>query len=146
MPLHAGGWHIEFLRRLHARNEEPESPTARSSRRAEGLTPSDRIPELEAAIRKHRDQRGDDRCWLDDMELYAVLGDARVDLTLPPKDEFLGHCARFWECRQRHEDPEDAVDEYKNSEPMSPELAALNAQVITSIIMAPKVVVEESSD
>lgn len=28
---------------------------------------------LESAIRKHRDQRGDDRCWLDDEELYKTL-------------------------------------------------------------------------
>lgn len=31
------------------------------------------VARLEAAIRKHRDYRGDDRCWRDDEELYAVL-------------------------------------------------------------------------
>lgn len=72
-----------------------------------------RIAELEAAIRKHRDQRGDDRCWLDDQELYTVLGDKPADFTLPPREEFLGNCARFWECRQRHADPVVALAEYK---------------------------------
>jgi hypothetical protein len=26
-----------------------------------------------AAVREHRDQRGDDRCWRDDRKLYASL-------------------------------------------------------------------------
>lgn len=82
------------------------------------MTPEARIHELEAAIRKHRDQRGDDRCWLDDMELYVVLGEAvnPAILTLPPKDVFLGNCARYFECRQRHTDPAEAVKEYKSSQ------------------------------
>lgn len=73
-----------------------------------------RIAQLETAIQKHRDQRGDDRCWLDDLELYAVLGDgAEADLTLPPREEFLGNCARFFECRQRNADHRAAVAEYR---------------------------------
>jgi len=28
---------------------------------------------LANAIRKHRDQKGDDRCWMDDEELYRLL-------------------------------------------------------------------------
>lgn len=60
------------------------------------------IERLRAAIRNHRDQHGDDRCWLDDVELYRVLGDAaEVDITLPTKCEFLTSCARYWEQRQR---------------------------------------------
>ena len=39
----------------------------------------DEVEKLMAAIRKHRDYRGDDRCFQDDAELYAVLpeGDTR---------------------------------------------------------------------
>ncbi len=74
-----------------------------------------RVIELEAAIRTHRDERGDDRCWLDDNELYAVLGDTTQPVfTLPPRAEFLGNCARFWECRQKHANAADAVKEYKS--------------------------------
>ena len=59
-----------------------------------------RIKTLEDAIRKHRDQRGDDRCWLDDKELYGVLKDGKqADFSLPPKCEFLESCRRFWEQR-----------------------------------------------
>ena len=59
------------------------------------------IDRLKSAIRKHRDQRGDDRCQLDDEELYAAIG-ARGDYNpiLPPKCEFLESCSRFWEQRQ----------------------------------------------
>lgn len=55
---------------------------------------------LKAAIRKHRDQRGDDRCWLDDGELYGVLGEGLSNQELPPHDEFISNCERYWKCRQ----------------------------------------------
>jgi hypothetical protein len=53
---------------------------------------------LQAAIRKHRDERGDDRCWLDDEELYKVLPEG---YTPPPRDTAveLANCERFIACR-----------------------------------------------
>lgn len=64
----------------------------------------ERLATLEAAIREHRDQEGDDRCWLDDAKLYAALGESGHDTSLPPKCEFLESCSRFWEQRQSPED------------------------------------------
>lgn len=67
------------------------------------MNPQARIDQLEAAIRKHRDQRGDDRCWLDDLELYAVLPEGpptHEAMALPPREQFLANCARFHESRQ----------------------------------------------
>jgi hypothetical protein len=60
------------------------------------------VDQLKAAIRHHRDQRRDERCWLDDMELYKVLGEPvdAADLALPPRDEFLESCRRYWQQRQ----------------------------------------------
>lgn len=59
------------------------------------------VERLRAAIREHRDQRGDDRCWLDDRKLYALLPEAdTADLTLPPECEFLESCRRYWAQRQ----------------------------------------------
>lgn len=64
-----------------------------------------RIQELDQAIRNHRDARGDDRCWLDDIELYKMLGESEVPeamkLSLPDKEAFLGRCAAYWEHRQK---------------------------------------------
>lgn len=61
-----------------------------------------RIRQLEHAIRRHRDQKGHDRCHLDDDALYAHLpeGGAGADRTLPPREEFLEGCARFYELRK----------------------------------------------
>src|SRR5262245_17416301 len=60
----------------------------------------DRVRELEAAIRKHREQRADDRCWLDDLDLYAVLRDGkRADNSMPPRGIFLANCANFYDRR-----------------------------------------------
>lgn len=63
-------------------------------------TSQKRIAELEAAIRNHRDQRGDDRCWIDDQELYQVLGDVKANTALPTKEVFMENCARFHATRQ----------------------------------------------
>lgn len=64
------------------------------------------IARLRRAIRIHRDARGHDRCWLDDIELYRVLGGEipGSDPALPPRCEFLERCATYWERRQRPED------------------------------------------
>lgn len=68
------------------------------------------IARLRCAIRDHRDQKLHDRCWLDDQELYAVLPEGLPDGTgeLPPKNEFLSGCARYYELRKRLP-KEDAV-------------------------------------
>ncbi|HEU4402033.1 MAG TPA: hypothetical protein VFT43_07995 [Candidatus Polarisedimenticolia bacterium] len=56
---------------------------------------------LRQGIRQHRDERGDDRCWLDDQRLYSLLPDKKAAITtLPPKDVFLKSCERFWKTRQ----------------------------------------------
>ena len=54
---------------------------------------------LRDAIRKHRDQRGDDRCWMDDEELYRVLPEG---YTPPARDSAvqLENCKRFIACRE----------------------------------------------
>jgi len=59
-----------------------------------------RLIELERLIRWHRDQRGDDRCHLDDGILYSALpeGDTR-----PASDTAvtIENCQRFIEARQQ---------------------------------------------
>jgi hypothetical protein len=61
---------------------------------------------LRNAIRLHRDQRGDDRCWLDDVLLYKALPETVHSLTqLQPKDEFMLACEKFWCTRQCPAEP-----------------------------------------
>jgi hypothetical protein len=76
----------------------------------------DELERLEAAIRKHRDQTDDRRCWQDDDDLYAALPEGatvKADTSLPPEPEFLESCARhcrqFWRNRQRPEDKDKAL-------------------------------------
>jgi hypothetical protein len=62
-----------------------------------------RLSKLEDAIRDHRDARGDDRCWLDDIELYKALGEPvpeDMELALPNRDAFLTRCGKYFEHRQ----------------------------------------------
>jgi len=59
---------------------------------------ADYISTLENAIRNHRDQRGDDRCWQDDETLYSVLPEG---YTPPARDSEveLGLCQKFIDTR-----------------------------------------------
>lgn len=74
------------------------------------------VERLRAAIRKHRDQRLDDRCWMDDYELYEVLPEgidpSYVDLRLLPKDVMMRNCERFVDCRRTELLPEEAIKKY----------------------------------
>lgn len=60
------------------------------------------IQHLHEGIRDHRDQKGHDRCWLDDDKLYQLLpeGPENYNSSLPSREEFLGNCVRFFETRQ----------------------------------------------
>lgn len=59
-------------------------------------TESDRIKELEEAIRKHRDYKADDRCIENDDELYSVLDDnIKCDRNVGSKEEMLKNCERY---------------------------------------------------
>ncbi len=66
-----------------------------------------------AAIRKHRDFRGDDRCWMDDVELYQSLPEGYE----PPKADAsveLKNCERYISCRHnpatKYESPERVIE------------------------------------
>jgi hypothetical protein len=75
---------------------------------------SARVKELEEAIRRHRDQRGDDRCWMDDEALYAALPEG---YTPPPRDSAveLAMCEKFIACRHNpateYVSPQRRIDE-----------------------------------
>lgn len=63
---------------------------------------------LRDGIRKHRDEKGHDRCWMDDNVLYALLPEADTsDQELPPLDEWKKECAvyceQYWNNRQKHD-------------------------------------------
>jgi hypothetical protein len=79
----------------------------------------------EDAIRKHRDQNGDDRCWIDDDQLYSILPETlnvRINTALPTKEKFLGNCARFYECRQHPNDKGKYVTVEEQVAPMREKL------------------------
>jgi hypothetical protein len=72
------------------------------------------VGRLREAIRKHRDYRGDDRCWMDDEELYKVLPEG---YTPPERDTLveLDNCRRFIENRHRidvlYQSPQRRIEE-----------------------------------
>jgi hypothetical protein len=74
------------------------------------------------AIRTHRSQHLDDRCWMDDQELYAVLGDGDLgDNSTPDKAKMLENCSRFIDQRCK-------PGEWKSYQELEAEVAALRAE------------------
>ncbi|MBN8550766.1 MAG: hypothetical protein J0M12_15740 [Deltaproteobacteria bacterium] len=56
---------------------------------------------LRNAVRLHRDEKGHDRCWVDDARLYGALPEKIGAVSqLPRWPEFQTNCRRFWESRQ----------------------------------------------
>lgn len=53
------------------------------------------LEKLREAVKKHHDQRADDRCFLDDAELYAAAGLESADVRVGDKDAMLENCKRF---------------------------------------------------
>jgi hypothetical protein len=58
-----------------------------------------RVDELMSAIKKHHDQKADDRCFMDDDVLYSVAGLIPVDRRVGDKEAMLANCKRFLEQR-----------------------------------------------
>jgi hypothetical protein len=59
-----------------------------------------RLERLRSAIRFHRDQAGDDRCWLDDYILYRELPDSAPEpASLPNAKEMFERCSRYFNQR-----------------------------------------------
>lgn len=60
-----------------------------------------RVEILESGIRQHRDEKGNDRCWLDDQRLYALLPEGPPEpQALPPIHEFIPNCVKYYYQRQ----------------------------------------------
>lgn len=83
-----------------------EKATKRVKSRIQLLSDSVELEKVKAAVRLHMLEKGNDRCWMDDMDLYKkVLPDEveQADLNLPPKAEFLHNCSvyckQYWEKR-----------------------------------------------
>jgi hypothetical protein len=74
------------------------------------------VAKLRTAIRLHRDQRLDDRCWMDDYVLYDALPEksAGADLRGLPKEEMLRNCEHYVQCRLISATPEAALELYRS--------------------------------
>ncbi len=67
------------------------------------------IAERRAVIRAHRDAKGDDRCWIDDLAVWRMVDGLTADAaTLPSFDEGMKRCRDFYQHR-RAEAPEEGA-------------------------------------
>lgn len=75
-----------------------------------------RNSELESSIRKHRDQKLDDRCFLDDQELYKILNEPIPENynAIPPINKMLENCKRYLEKRCNPDEKWKTYQELEN--------------------------------
>ncbi len=59
----------------------------------------DRVIELRRVIRYHRNQVGDDRCWVDDYLVWNSLPETKQVVRLPTYDEGMRKCRLFYQNR-----------------------------------------------
>ncbi|HLD80360.1 MAG TPA: hypothetical protein VJA18_07430 [Candidatus Nanoarchaeia archaeon] len=58
-----------------------------------------KVKELRSVIRYHRDQIGDDRCWIDDFMVWNVLPETKQPPRLPKYEEGMKQCRLFFKHR-----------------------------------------------
>lgn len=82
--------------------------------------------QLKAAIRSHRDQRGDDRCWQDDETLYSRLPEGYA---VPARDTTveLALCEKYIACRR------NPATEYVSPQRRIEELEASRANLLRQV-------------
>jgi hypothetical protein len=70
------------------------------------------IIKLRRLIRYHRDQKGNDRSWLDDELLYESLPETASNIpVLATKEAFMEKCTRFFERRQAPSNTKQTLEE-----------------------------------
>lgn len=96
---------------------------------AAAMRKHNRCDALEAAIRRHRDQRGDDRCWMDDEVLYVALPEGFVP---PERDSLveLARCQEYIACR--HNPATRYVSPQRRIEELEREYADLRGKLMTA--------------
>lgn len=91
----------------------------------------DEIKAIRNEIRYHRDQKGDDRCWVDDVRLWTLLPDASPKPTaLPPFEEMMKRCGAFY--RNRRADLPDIVppDAIQNPAEWDNDLGSMGEEIL----------------
>lgn len=82
---------------------------------------------LFTAIKKHHEQKADDRCFLDDNDLYEAAGLEPADVRVGDKDAMLKNCERFLKNRCQSGGPWKSYSELE-AEIASLKEAAANAK------------------
>ena len=93
------GYAIEGKRELIKKLFGGNAPEDIQNELDSALALHDKLDALKAAISKHHSQKADDRCILDDDELYKAAGLSPVDRRVGDKEAMLANCARFIERR-----------------------------------------------
>ncbi|HYD16853.1 MAG TPA: hypothetical protein VEF76_00065 [Patescibacteria group bacterium] len=79
------------------------------------------------AIRRHRDAKGDDRCWLDDYFVWALIpGSFAVPTAVPPMEEAMDMCRGFYKRRRADTADEQSPDAVTDPQQWDKDLEAMD--------------------
>ena len=92
----------------------------------------DQIKELRKVIRYHRDQIGDDRCWVDDILVWNTLPETKQVVHLPTYDEGMRRCRAFFKYRNSAAKEEAPADAILDSAKWDDDLAKMNPEGLRS--------------
>ena len=95
----------------------------------------DDIRHARAVIRHHRDQRGDDRCWLDDYAVWALVkGSFLMPTALPDWESGMDICRAFYKFRRSEAADPVPVDAIINPADWDNVLAGMDATQLQEML------------
>lgn len=94
------------------------------------------IIQRRSVIRHHRDQRLDDRCWLDDYLVWAMRADSPADLSSPPRfEEAMRRCRQFYFCRRATTKDSAPVDAIFDKSQWDADLVSMTKEQLANELM-----------
>ncbi len=107
----------------------------------------DTILTLRNAIRRHRDQKGDDRCWLDDYFVWACIPGSPTDpTTLPSFDAGMAECKKFFLYRRADETDEMPNDAIQDPQLWDADLKGMNGEQLQKTLETLQVAIKTHRD
>ncbi len=105
------------------------------------------IIECRHAIRQHRDARGDDRCWLDDYKIWALIpGSFPAPLEVPPMEEAMDMCRAFYKLRGSDTADETPADAVRDPQHWDEDIEKMSDEQLTEELVRIKTAVRRHRD
>lgn len=105
------------------------------------------IIEARHAIRQHRDAKGDDRCWLDDYKIWALIpGSFPVPLEVPPMEQAMDMCRAYYKLRRASSADVPAADAVLDPKDWDRDIEVMNDDALAEELVRIRTAVRRHRD